>query len=101
MKLLSPAVRFFGTPRGRGTGFSLMSLGNLLAAVLMYVRQAEIARILPFDYSAATPTRLLILVAYSAAGFGIFAAGSLALRSPAMLKLERSAGERLRRLAGR
>jgi putative peptidoglycan lipid II flippase len=73
----------------------------LVPAGVMAVALVVLARMLPFDYSAAMPTRLLILVAYSAAGFGIFAAGSLALRSPAMLKLERSAGERLRRLAGR
>jgi len=44
MKSISRAVSFLGAPRGRGAGFSLMSLGNLLAALLTYARQAEIAR---------------------------------------------------------
>lgn len=37
--------RWFGAAKGRGSGYSLMTVGNLLAAFLTYARQAAIAKI--------------------------------------------------------
>jgi putative peptidoglycan lipid II flippase len=52
--------RWFGAAKGRGSGFSLMSVGNLLAALLTYARQAEIARI--FGANWLTDTFAVALV---------------------------------------
>lgn len=38
-------MRWFGSAKGRGAGFSFMSAGNLLIALITYLRFAEIARI--------------------------------------------------------
>jgi putative peptidoglycan lipid II flippase len=44
------ALHYIATAKGRGAGFSLMSMGNLLAAVLMYFRQAQIASLFGTDW---------------------------------------------------
>ncbi|NLP05415.1 murein biosynthesis integral membrane protein MurJ [Candidatus Fermentibacteria bacterium] len=61
-----------GTTSGRGRGFSLMSAGNLLAAVFMYLRQAEFARMFGTDWrtdafaiALMVPTLLREIVANS------------------------------------
>jgi len=38
-------LKWFSGSKGKGAGYSLMSLGNFLAALLTYLRQAEIARL--------------------------------------------------------
>ncbi len=42
---MKSVLRWFGTAKGKGAGFSLMSSGNLLIALFTYLRFAEIARI--------------------------------------------------------
>ncbi len=38
-------LKWFGSSKGRGSGFSLMTSGNFVAAVFTYLRQVEIARV--------------------------------------------------------
>ena len=38
-------LMWFSSSKGRGSGFSLMSFGNFIAAVFTYLRQVEIARV--------------------------------------------------------
>jgi len=42
---LAGILGWFGSEKGKGAGFSLMSLGNMLTAFFTYLRFAEIARI--------------------------------------------------------
>ncbi len=44
-RYLKKLFSWLGSEKGRGTGFSLLTLGNVLIAIITYLRFAEIARI--------------------------------------------------------